>query len=188
MRLNEIRDNPGSSKRGQRVGRGIGSGRGKRSGRGQKGQKSRSGVSLQGFEGGQMPLYRRLPKRGFKNLFRKQYVELDVGALQRAIDKGRIDAGHPLTEDDIGKARLIKRLKDGVSLLAKGTITSAIRIEVTRASKGAIAAVEKAGGSVMVTGPVRGRRPTDSNAAETPDTPPTNAPAEDGGDKAGDQG
>ena len=150
MRLNEIRDNPGARKARKRVGRGIGSGRGKTSTRGQKGQKSRSGVSLLGFEGGQMPLYRRLPKRGFYNLFRKNYRVVNLGRLQSAIDAGKIDPGQPITEEALVAAGLIKTRRDGIRILAKGEITASVTLQVSGASKAAVEAVEKAGGSISV--------------------------------------
>ena len=150
MRLNEIRDNSGARRTRKRVGRGIGSGRGKTSGKGQKGQKSRSGVSLLGFEGGQMPLYRRLPKRGFHNPFRKQYRVVNLGRLQAAIDAGRIDPGQPIDEEALLAAGLIKSRRDGIRVLAKGEITASVTLLVSGASKAAVAAVEKAGGSVSL--------------------------------------
>jgi large subunit ribosomal protein L15 len=153
MRLNELRDKPGAAKKRVRVGRGIGSGKGKTAGRGVKGQKSRSGVSIRWFEGGQMPLYRRLPKRGFNNArFAKRYAEVNLGRLQKAIEAKRLDAKGTIGEEALRAAGLIDKSLDGVSLLAKGQLTSKITIEVARASKGAIAAVEAAGGSVIVTG------------------------------------
>ncbi len=150
MRLNELRDNPGARKARKRVGRGIGSGLGKTSGKGQKGQKSRSGVSLLGFEGGQMPLYRRLPKRGFKNYFRKDYAVVNLGGLQKAIDAGKLDAKKPVNEESLRAAGLVKGRCDGVRLLAKGELSAKLAIEVAGASKAALEAVEKAGGSVVV--------------------------------------
>ena len=150
MRLNELRDNPGARQARKRVGRGIGSGLGKTSGKGQKGQKSRSGVSLLGFEGGQMPLYRRLPKRGFKNYFRKDYAVVNLGGLQKAIDAGKLDAKKPVNEESLRAAGLIKGRCDGVRLLAKGELSTKLAIEVAGASKAALEAVEKAGGSVVV--------------------------------------
>ncbi len=150
MRLNELRDNPGARKPRKRIGRGIGSGKGKTSGKGQKGQKSRSGVSLLGFEGGQMPLYRRLPKRGFHNLFRKRYRVVNLGRLQAAIDAGRIDPGQPIDEAALLAAGLAKTRRDGIRVLAKGEITASVTLRVSGASKAAVAAVEKAGGSVSV--------------------------------------
>ncbi len=152
MRLNEISDNPAARKAPMRVGRGPGSGKGKTSGRGQKGQKSRSGVSIKGFEGGQMSLARRLPKRGFKNIFRKHYNAVNVGRLQIAIDSGKLDASGVINAESLKAAGVIRRLLDGVRLLGKGEISAKISIEVAGASKAAIAAVEKAGGSVASSG------------------------------------
>ena len=153
MRLNEIRDNPKARKARKRVGRGIGTGTGKTSGRGNKGQLSRSGVSLLGFEGGQMPLYRRLPKRGFTNIFRKRYAEINLGRLQRAIDAGRLDAKKPVTEEALRRAGLIKGRYDGVRLLAEGELKATLTIEVAGASKAATRAVEKAGGRLLLPQP-----------------------------------
>ncbi len=153
MRLNEISDNPKARKGRKRLGRGIGSGTGKTAARGHKGQKSRSGVSLRGFEGGQMPLYRRLPKGGFKNPFRKSFRVVNVGRLQKAVDDGKIDAGKPVTEQAIVEAGIIKSARDGVRLLAKGDLSAKLTVEVSGASKAAIEAVERAGGSVSVTAP-----------------------------------
>jgi len=150
MRLNEIRDNAGATKNRKRVGRGIGSGTGKTSGAGQKGQKSRSGVSLLGFEGGQMPLYRRLPKRGFNNPFSKNFAELTTGKLQKAIDAGKLDAKGTITAVELLAAGAVRKSKDGVRLLNKGELTSKVQLDIAYASKGAIEAVEKAGGSVTV--------------------------------------
>ncbi len=150
MRLNELSDNPGSRKTRKRIGRGQGSGKGGTCGRGHKGQKSRSGISLLGFEGGQMPLYRRLPKRGFSNPFRKEFVEINLGFLQKIIDAGKLDPSTPVNETSLKAAGLIKNCRHGVKLLAKGDIKSKLTIEVTGASKAAIAAVEKAGGKVVI--------------------------------------
>ena len=150
MKLNEIRDNPGSRKSAKRVGRGIGSGTGKTAGSGQKGQKSRSGVSLLGFEGGQMPLYRRLPKRGFNNPFTKDFAELTTGKLQEAIDAGKVDGKKLIDSAVLLTAGVVRKSADGVRLLNKGELKAKIEIAVTHASKGAIAAVEAAGGSVAV--------------------------------------
>jgi len=136
-----------------RVGRGIGSGKGKTAGRGVKGQKSRTGVAVKGFEGGQMPLHRRLPKRGFTNIFAKDFNEVGLDKIQAAIDAGRLDAGAPVTAAALKAAGLIRREKDGVRLLANGEITSAVKFEVAGGSRAAIAAVEKAGGSVEVLKP-----------------------------------
>ncbi len=152
MRLNELRDNPGARTNRKRVGRGIGSGLGKTAGRGHKGAKSRSGVSIAGFEGGQMPIYRRLPKRGFNNIFRKNYQAVNLGRLQRAIDDGKLDAGQPITGEALVASGVVRRLKDGVRLLAKGEIGTKIEITVAGASKAAVEAVEKAGGSVTIAG------------------------------------
>lgn len=153
MRLNELKDRQGARKSRKRVGRGIGSGTGKTSGRGHKGQKSRSGVSLLGFEGGQMPLYRRLPKRGFNNPFTKDYAELTIGVLERAVAKGKIDAKKPVTEDVLRASGLVRKSRNGVRLLATGELKTKLSIEVTGATKGAIAAVEAAGGSISVIPP-----------------------------------
>ena len=150
MKLNEIRDNAGARTNRKRVGRGIGSGTGKTSGSGHKGQKARSGVSINGFEGGQMPIHRRLPKRGFNNIFRKQYVVINVGALQAAVDAKKIDAKKTVDTAALKAAGLVTKAKDGVRLLANGDISAKLNIEVAGASAAAIAAVEKAGGSVTV--------------------------------------
>jgi large subunit ribosomal protein L15 len=151
MKLNQLSDVEGARKDRLRVGRGIGSGKGKTGGRGVKGQKSRSGVAIKGFEGGQMPLYQRLPKRGFNVPNPKKYSEVNIGRIQTAIDAGKLDAGKAVTSDALVGAGLITRLaKNGVRLLAKGEISAAIKIEVAGASKAAIEAVEKAGGSVAV--------------------------------------
>ena len=150
MKLNDIRDNPGARKSRIRVGRGIGSGKGKTSGRGQKGQKARSGVAIKGFEGGQMPLHMRLPKRGFNNPFAKDYAEVNIGMIQKFIDAGKLDAKATITEDALRAAGLVRDGKDGVRLLGKGEITAKVTFAVTGATKGAIAAVEKAGGTVEV--------------------------------------
>jgi large subunit ribosomal protein L15 len=152
MKLNELRDNAGSRLKSKRLGRGIGSGKGKTSGKGVKGQKAREGVALNGFEGGQLPIYRRLPKRGFKNIFRKEYAAVNLGALAGAIESGRIDANQPITEATLRGAGLVRGGKvDGVRLLASGELTRAVTITVSGASLAAIAAVEKAGGTVTTT-------------------------------------
>ncbi|WP_242098274.1 MULTISPECIES: 50S ribosomal protein L15 [unclassified Sphingomonas] len=150
MKLNELRDNQGARKSKMRVGRGIGSGKGKTGGRGQKGQKSREGVSIAGFEGGQMPLHMRLPKRGFNNIFAKDYAEVNLGAIQKAVDSGKLEAGATLDHDALKAAGLARGGKDGVRLLGKGELTAKFSFTVAGASKGAIEAVEKAGGSVDV--------------------------------------
>jgi large subunit ribosomal protein L15 len=149
MKLNEIRDNPGARLKSKRLGRGIGSGKGKTSGKGVKGQKAREGVALNGFEGGQLPIYRRLPKRGFTNVNRKEYAPLNLGSLDAAFESGKLTAGATITEAVLAEAGLVRLGKvDGVRLLAKGAITRAVTIEVSGASAAAVAAVEQAGGSV----------------------------------------
>jgi large subunit ribosomal protein L15 len=150
MKLNELRDVDGATHSKKRVGRGIGSGSGKTGGRGVKGQKSRSGVSVNGFEGGQMPLYRRLPKRGFNNIFAKSYNIVSLGRIQTAIDANKLDAKEAVTLEALIKAGVIRRAKDGVRLLADGDLKAKVTIEVTGASKAAIEKVEKAGGSVKL--------------------------------------
>ena len=150
MKLNDIRDNAGSRHRKMRVGRGIGSGKGKTSGRGQKGQKSRSGVTVKGFEGGQMPLHMRLPKRGFNNVFGKDYAEVNLGMVQKFIDAKKLDAKGVIDHEALKAAGLARGGKDGVRLLGKGELTAKVSFKVAGASKGAVAAVEKAGGKVEV--------------------------------------
>ena len=151
MKLNEIRDNPGAHYRAKRVGRGIGSGKGKTSGRGGKGQTARSGVAINGFEGGQTPLHRRLPKRGFNNkIFRKDYKVVNLGRLQQALDAGKLSADGGLDAAKLVAAGLLRRTGDGIRLLAKGELKAAITIEAAGASKAAIAAVEAAGGKVVL--------------------------------------
>ena len=149
MKLNEIKDNEGSRKSLKRVARGIGSGSGKTGGRGQKGQKSRSGVAVNGFEGGQMPIYRRLPKRGFKNPFAKEFAVVNLDTIQKAVDAGKLNAAD-INIDALVNAGIIGKQLDGVRLLARGAITSNVNISVNSASKAAVAAVEKAGGKVTV--------------------------------------
>lgn len=151
MNLNELRDNPGARLKSKRLGRGIGSGKGKTSGKGVKGQKAREGVALNGFEGGQLPIYRRLPKRGFTNLFRKTYAPVNLGTLDQAIADGKIDAGQPITEATLIGAGLARDDKDGVRLLGEGAISRAVTITVSGASATAKAAIEAAGGSVTTT-------------------------------------
>jgi large subunit ribosomal protein L15 len=148
MKLNDIRDNDGSRHRRIRVGRGIGSGKGKTSGRGQKGQKSRSGVAVKGFEGGQMPLHMRLPKRGFNNIFAKDYAEVNIGLVQKAIDAKKLDAKGTIDQAALQTAGLSRGGKDGVRLLGKGELTAKLNFRIAGASKGAREAVEKAGGSI----------------------------------------
>ena len=152
VELNQLRDNDGAHYRKKRLGRGIGSGKGKTSGKGVKGQKAREGVSLNGFEGGQLPIYRRLPKRGFKNIFRKVYAPINLDTLEKAIVDGKLAADGTITEDSLRKAGLIGTGKvNGIRLLANGELTRALTIEVSGASAAAIAAVEKLGGSVKTT-------------------------------------
>ena len=151
MKLHELRDNPGASKPRKRVGRGPGSGYGKTGGRGIKGQKSRSGVAINGYEGGQMPLYQRLPKRGFNKPNRKKFAVVNLGILQKFIDAKKLDAKKPITEDVLVEAGVVRRKLDGVRVLAKGEISAKIDLSVTGASKAAVDAVEKAGGSLSVT-------------------------------------
>ena len=159
MKLNEIRDNPGARHKSKRLGRGIGSGKGKTSGRGVKGQKARTGVSLNGFEGGQLPIYRRLPKRGFVNIFRKVYAPLNLQALEKAFEAGRLDAAEPLDEAKIRAAGIVRdsRKYAGIRLLAQGAITRPITITVSGASAAAVAAVEAAGGTITVLVPPKAR-------------------------------
>ncbi len=160
VKLNELHDNPGATKPRKRVGRGPGSGTGKMGGRGIKGQKSRSGVAIKGFEGGQMPLYQRLPKRGFNKPNRKKFAVINLGLIQKFIDEKKLD-GKTITEDSLIESGLVRRKLDGVRVLAKGDITAKVSIEVTGASKGAIEAVEKAGGKLTVKAPA-----TEAAAAE----------------------
>jgi large subunit ribosomal protein L15 len=155
MRLTEIADNAGSRKKRMRVGRGIGSGKGKTSGRGGKGQTARSGVRIKGFEGGQMPLHRRLPKRGFNNVFRLEYAEVNLDRLQQAIDAKQLDPAAVINTEALVKAGVVKRARSGVRLLGRGEIKAKVNIEVHDASKSAVAAVEKAGGSVKVLAPAK---------------------------------
>ncbi|TNE63361.1 MAG: 50S ribosomal protein L15 [Alphaproteobacteria bacterium] len=150
MKINQLRDNEGARKGAVRIGRGIGSGKGKTGGVGVKGQKSRSGVAISGFEGGQMPIYRRLPKRGFKSLNRKEYQVLNLGRLQKAIDDGKLDVKNPITVETLVAAGVVGKVLDGVRLLAKGELTAKVDISVDGASKAAVEAVEKAGGKITV--------------------------------------
>ena len=153
MKLNELRDNPGAAKKQKRVARGPGSGKGKTAGRGIKGQKSRSGVAMNAYEGGQMPLYMRLPKRGFTQPNRKDFAVIDLDVLQKFVDAGKIDASAEITEDALVASGLVRRKLDGVRLLAKGDVTAKVAMTVTGATKSAIDAIEKAGGTVTVTRP-----------------------------------
>ncbi|MEO0669260.1 MAG: 50S ribosomal protein L15 [Pseudomonadota bacterium] len=150
MKLHELQDNPGATKRKKRVGRGPGSGMGKMGGRGIKGQKSRSGVAINGYEGGQMPLYQRLPKRGFNKPNRKSFAVVNLGLIQKFIDGGKLDAKKAIDEDALIASGLVRRKLDGVRVLAKGEITSKVELSVTGASKSAVEAVEKAGGNLAV--------------------------------------
>jgi large subunit ribosomal protein L15 len=153
MKLSDIADNAGSRKKRMRVGRGIGSGKGKTAGRGGKGQTARSGVRIKGFEGGQMPLHRRLPKRGFNNIFRLEFAEVNLDRIQQAIDAKHLDAKDTVTAESLVKARVIRRAKAGVRLLGRGELKAKLNIEVYGASKSAVAAVEKAGGTVKILAP-----------------------------------
>ena len=155
MKLSDIADNAGSRKKRMRVGRGIGSGKGKTSGRGGKGQTARSGVRIKGFEGGQMPMHRRLPKRGFNNIFRLDFAEINLDRLQEAIDNKLVDASATVNVESLVKAGVLRRAKDGLRLLGRGEIKSKLTIEAHGASKPAIAAVEKAGGSVKILAPAK---------------------------------
>ena len=150
MKLNELSDNPGAAKKQKRVARGPGSGKGKTAGRGIKGQKSRSGVAIGGYEGGQMPLYRRLPKRGFTKPNRKEYAVVNVGLIQKFIDLGKLDVAKTITEDMLVDAGLTATKRDGIRILAKGVITAKVMLDVTGASASAIEAVAAAGGSLTV--------------------------------------
>ena len=159
MKLNQIKDNPGARRQKMRICRGIGSGKGKTGGRGGKGQTARTGVAINGFEGGQMPLYRRLPKRGFTNIFAKKFAELNLGRLQEAIEKGKLDIKQVIDGKALVEAGLIRRKWDGICLLGKGEIKAKVSLEVAGATKAAIEAIQKAGGSVKIL---------------TPETPATN--------------
>ncbi len=164
MRLNDLRDNPGARYKAKRLGRGIGSGKGKTAGKGHKGQKARSGGAVRVFEGGQMPIYRRLPKLGFKNPSRQSFVVINLGTLQAALDAGRLDVGATIDGAKLVEAGILRRTRDGVRLLAKGELSSAVTVEVTGASKAAVEAVEKAGGKVVILGgdPAAGAVPSAS--------------------------
>ena len=150
MKLSELSDRPGARKVRRRIGRGIGSGKGKTGGRGGKGQTARAGVTIKGFEGGQMPLHRRLPKRGFTNVFRKEYNEVNLGRVQQAIDAGKLDPAATIDVEALIKAGILRRARAGVRLLCSGEIKAKVAFTVAGASKSAVAAVEKAGGSVAV--------------------------------------
>lgn len=159
MFLNEITDNPGARKTRRRIGRGIGSGRGKTAGKGHKGQKARTGVAVKGFEGGQMPIHRRLPKRGFNNISGKEFAEVTLERLQKAIDAGKLDAGKPVTIEALKAAGLVRHARDGVRVLANGSLKAKVNLEVTGASAAAKAAIEAAGGSLKVTILPKAERP-----------------------------
>jgi large subunit ribosomal protein L15 len=150
VKLNGLSDNPGASKNRMRIGRGIGSGKGKTGGRGVKGQKARTGVAVKGFEGGQMPLHRRLPKRGFTNLFATHYNEVNLGRIQQAIEAGKLDSDTPVTLDALIAAGVVSKPRDGVKILGQGQLSAKLAFEVAAASKSAIAAIEGAGGSVKL--------------------------------------
>ena len=150
VKLNDLSDNAGSTKNRMRVGRGIGSGKGKTAGRGVKGQKARTGVAIKGFEGGQMPLHRRLPKRGFWNPFSVDYNEVNLGRIQQAVEAGKLDASAPVTLEALIAAGVVSKARDGVKILGNGELTAKLAFEVAAASKGAVAAIEKAGGSVKL--------------------------------------
>jgi large subunit ribosomal protein L15 len=153
MKLNELRDNPGAAKKQKRVARGPGSGKGKTAGRGIKGQKSRSGVAINAYEGGQMPLYMRLPKRGFNKPNRKEFAVVNLGLIQKFVDAGKLDASAAIDEAALVQSGLVRRKLDGVRVLAKGEVSAALNLTVTGASKAAVEAVEKAGGTLTVTAP-----------------------------------
>ncbi|MGB8400482.1 50S ribosomal protein L15 [Bradyrhizobium sp.] len=155
MKLSDIADNAGSRKKRMRVGRGIGSGKGKTAGRGGKGQTARSGVRIKGFEGGQMPLHRRLPKRGFNNIFKLDFAEINLDRLQQAIDARQLDPKDIINAESLVKSGALRRAKDGVRLLGRGELKAKLTIEVHGASKSAVAAVEKAGGTVKILAPAR---------------------------------
>ncbi len=150
MKLNELKDKDGAVQDRKRVGRGIGSGKGKTGGRGVKGQKSRSGVAINGFEGGQMPIYQRLPKRGFTNIFAKDYNIVSIGRIQTAIDSGKLDASGTIDAAALQAAGVFKRVRDGVRVLSDGELKTKVSLEVAGASKTAIEKIEKAGGSIKV--------------------------------------
>jgi len=186
MRLNELRDNPGARRPRKRVGRGMGSGTGKTAGRGQKGQKSRSGGgTIAGFEGGQMPLYRRLPKRGFKNPNRRDYVVINLVTLQKAVDAGKLDPKTPLDEKALVAAGLVRRRRDGIRLLAKGELKAKLALTLTGASKAAVEAVEKAGGSVTL-GAGAGAAASDATDTKPAEKPKKKAAPDSKGDTKAD--
>jgi large subunit ribosomal protein L15 len=165
MKLSEIADNAGARKKRMRVGRGIGSGKGKQAGRGGKGQTARSGVRIKGFEGGQMPMHRRLPKRGFNNIFRLDFVEINLDRIQQAIDSKKLDAGSVINAEALVKSGALRRSKDGVRLLGRGELKAKVNIEVHGASKSAVDAVEKAGGTVKLLAPAKNPAKDEGEAA-----------------------
>jgi large subunit ribosomal protein L15 len=170
MKLNELRDNDGAAKKKKRIGRGPGSGKGKMGGRGIKGQTSRAGVAINGYEGGQMPIYRRLPKRGFTPPNAKRFAVINLSTLQGALDRGALKADGVIDETALVDAGVVRRVLDGVRLLAKGELTSALTLEVAGASKAAVAAVEKAGGKVEIVDVTAKRRAADrASRVETTD-------------------
>jgi large subunit ribosomal protein L15 len=179
MKLHELSDNRGARHNFKRLGRGIGSGKGKTAGRGHKGQKSRAGSTIKGFEGGQMPLYRRVPKRGFVNIFRKNYVEVNVGRLQQAIDANKLDPKKTIDGEALLASGIVRRIRDGVRLLANGELNTKITIEVAGASKGAVELIEKVGGKVVVLGksnnPEKPARKTKAKAKTSPADADNNA-------------
>ena len=189
MRLNEISDNAGARKGRTRVGRGIGSGSGKTAGRGMKGQKSRSGVAIKGFEGGQMPLHRRLPKRGFTNINGKRFAEIGLDRLQEAVDKKLFDAAKPVTEAVLKESGIITHLRDGVRVLGNGEIKAKLTLEVTGATRSAVAAIEAAGGSIVLSAPAK-EQPAEKAKAEAaaPDAEAEPAAEEDSPSDAGGDG
>jgi len=176
MRLTQLADNPGSRKKRMRVGRGIGSGKGKQAGRGGKGQTARTGVRIKGFEGGQMPLHRRLPKRGFNNIFALDLVEINLDRVQDAINSGKLDGGAVVNAESLVKSGALRRSRDGVRLLGRGEIKAKVAFEVHGASKSAVAAVEKAGGSVKILAPPK---PVEEPKKDDKKPAKAAAPAED---------
>jgi large subunit ribosomal protein L15 len=188
MRLSEIADNPGSRKKRMRVGRGIGSGKGKQAGRGGKGQTARTGVRIKGFEGGQMPLHRRLPKRGFTNIFALDLVEINLDRVQDAIDAGKLDGGGLVNAEALVKSGALRRSRDGVRLLGRGEIKAKVAFEVHGASRSAVAAVERAGGSVKILAPPKpveeprkdDKKPAAKAAAPADEAPKAEAKKEGG--------
>ena len=184
MKLSDIADNAGSRKKRMRIGRGIGSGKGKTGGRGGKGQTARSGVRIKGFEGGQMPLHRRLPKRGFNNIFRVEFAEINLDRLQDAIDAGSIDAKGTVNAESLVKSGVVRRAKGGIRLLGRGEIKAKLTIEVHGASKSAIAAVEKVGGTVTVLAPPVVKEPPPPKVYKTEEEPKQEKPAKGAKEKA----